>query len=74
VKELFCVVVVGVDFGHEPQKKDANERTLFFLGQAFAQRRNVNFSADDSFVGSVKSLKASVSPVSRYVPILLRGL
>lgn len=34
---------------------------------AFAQRRNVNFSADDSFVGSVKSLKASASPVTRSV-------
>jgi hypothetical protein len=33
--------------------------------QAFAQRRNVSFSADDSFVGSVKSLKAAAAPVTR---------
>jgi len=34
---------------------------------AFAQRRNASFSADDSFVGSVKSLKASAAPVTRSV-------
>jgi len=35
------------------------------ISGAFAQRRNVSFSVDDSFMGSVKSLKASAAPVAR---------
>lgn len=34
---------------------------------AFAQRRNVSFSAEESFAGSVKSLKAPGAPVTRSV-------
>ena len=44
---------------------EAFDHQQICLWQAFAQRRNVIFSADDSFVGSIKSLKASAAPVTR---------
>ena len=36
-------VVVGVDFGHEPQKKDAYERTLFFFVTGLCSEEECQF-------------------------------